>query len=362
MVINLHVLFVTRPGNCCNALCMQTVPPRRASLARATALYLERKATSEAGAPLATSESGTPVANSSTTTPLRSPYSRAYSTGANAAAVGIRTLPVTPSRGSLSLAPVPEGTADSPAGRLFHSRSEGGLGSCSTAIITAPAAAAEVEAADATEAVSKADSPQTAAEESEAQLGAPLVTDNASGAAASLMGKTATSSPFAASTAEQTPDKQQQQHQEQEPATEPWAGSSSIRSMSSRKGRDSQPGSSRLGLFYSPQTSRQPSLRRGSDTDSRKHVSVRALAANFDAAATAAAATMAAGAGAGAGGVRGYRVRSETGYAGRKAPAAGGRGAGGKWQQLGAAGASASPTTDRPGAGSKSKCIGLLWA
>lgn len=342
---------------------MQTVPPRRASLARATALYLERKATSEAGTPLATSESGTPVASSSTTTPLRSPYSRAYSTGANSAAVGIRTLPVTPSRGSLSLAPVPECTADSPARRLFHSRSEGGLGSCSTVITTAPApAVAGVEAADAAEAVSKTDAPQTAAEEPEAQLGAPLATDDASGPAAGSVGKTATSSPFAASTAEQTPDKQQLQHQEQEPATEPRAGSSSsIRSMSSRKGRDSQPGSSRLGLFYSPQTSRQPSLRRGSDTDTRKPVSVRALAANFDAAASAAAATVAAGAG--AGGVRGYRVRSETGYAGRKAPAAAaGRGAGGKWQQLGAAGASASPTPDRPGAGSKSKWMKLLWA
>lgn len=322
---HLRLLFPTPLWCSTHNPCTQTMPPKRESLARATALYLERKATSEAGTPL---EAGTPVGSGPSRTPSKSPY-RSNST----AAVGIRSLPVPalkPASNGIAAAAAGEQqacSAGSPARRLFKNRSEGGLASTT-------AAAAAAYAASVGAAVAANDAPE--------DPGHAATAAEAAAAAADGVAEVTVSADADAGLV--TPVKPKQQPVEQGPASERGRQQAQTEprgrrtaSFTNRRGGEQQqqqlsPVSSRL--FHSPQSSRHASAsRRGSEGDSRGAASVKALSAGFDAAA--------AGGSAGSS-VRAYRsTRSEAGAAPGRAAAAGSRtdrsrsGGGGRWQQPG---------------------------
>jgi hypothetical protein len=312
------------------------MPPRRESLARATALYLERKATSEAGTP---AEASTPVAGNSRTS-SKSPY-RSNSSGTCTAAVGIRSLPIPQAKAAdANQATVPEQLpADSTPRRLFKNRSDGGLASPAAA----EAGSSSPRSSTGTAAAAAPEVPEDVA----AAAAVAEVTGPADGIAEATLGNAASGlhTPVkakqqeAAQAAHSLPGKAQAQ-------TEPRGRRTSIsRRDSGQQQQQQSPRSLSSRLFHSPQSSRQSSLRRGSESDK---VSVKSLSAGFDAAAGAAAST-------GTGGVRAYRARSDAGAgAGNRSAgaAAVSRSGSSKWQQLGAG---LSPESSAGRVGSKSE-------
>jgi hypothetical protein len=392
----------------------QTPPPRRESLARATALYLERKATSEAGTPLLLSEVSTPAGNNSTSTANRpSPFRSSSSTALpHTAPVGIRSLQGLQSLGAKSqaaggvgiagaLSAVPEQaavlTANSPPGRkLFKSATDGG---CSP--VHMPHTAAEPPASSAPAAAADGDAEERCAGGSSSSprssevagiggdltpsaAAVPSVTADtaaagecsasdaagAAGAAAGPVSQAAAAAAAAWQTPPKAPEQQQQllQEEQQQPQPQTEPPKSRIRGFLSRRSssRDNHPQSQqqqpqqqspvsnrRLALFHSPQHSRNARTnRRDSEPDSSSNsrggrsigstsMTVRGLAAGFDAAAGAAAAAAGRSPRTSGGGVRGYRAASEAGAAAGGRAAGGGGGAGnrssrsgsGKWQQ-----------------------------
>jgi hypothetical protein len=297
------------------------MPPRRESLARATALYLERKATSEAGTP---AEASTPVAVNSRT-PIKSPY-RSNSSGACTAAVGIRSLPTPPPKTADANQATAQGQlpADSTPRRLFKNRSDGGLASSAAAADaghSSPRSSIGAAAAAAPD-VSENVTPAAVAEVTGVADGIAEV--SLCKAAADLHTPVKAKQQEAAQAAHSLPGKAQAQ-------TEPKGRRTSVSRRGSAQQQQQQqqqsPRSLSSRLFHSPQSSRQSSMRRGSESDK---VSVKSLSAGFDAAA---------GAAAGAGSVRAYRARSDAG-AGAGNRSAGGaavsRSGSSKWQQLGA--------------------------
>jgi hypothetical protein len=313
-------------------LLLQTTPPRRESLARATALYLERKATSEAGTPLAASEASTPNPTAGKI-PSRSPY-RSNSMGGAQAAVGIRSLPVHQLKAATA-ANMASAAEQAPAAgslsarRFVKASSEGGVRATGAASADdTPAGAASACAADDTAEAPSADTAVTSA--AGATVADPL-------AAASDNNAADVRTPVKPNAGQNSAEQEQQREQLiRQLHTEPRSRTLSLTrtdgNQPAQQQQQTTPRRNKLALFHSPQGSKQPSFRRGSDSGCRKGP-VKALAAGFDAAIAAAAA--------GGGGMRSYRARSEAGAAsGKGASAAGGavsRSGSSKWQQLGGA-------------------------
>jgi hypothetical protein len=313
---------------------LQTTPPKRESLARATALYYERKATSEAGTPLADSEASTPNAAAGKV-PSRSPY-RSNSMGGAQAAVGIRSLPIqqlkAASAANLASAAEHVPAAGSLSARRFiKASSEGGVRPTGAASADAPPA--NVTSASVGDEQAEAPTAGTAAVSAAEATGADPVAAFSDNDAADVC------TPVKVNAGQHTPEQEQQLEQQRirQLQTEPRSMRTSLsttdrgqQQQQQQQLQETTPRRNRLALFHSPQASKQPSFRRGSDSGCRKGP-VKALAAGFDAAAAA---------GGGAGGMRSYRARSEAGAAsgkGATAAAAVSRSGSSKWQQLGGA-------------------------